>query len=64
MQDAPYRSTVLEPIGKLCSYWPEINNAVSKRHKKVSAMACMGRTTTDPCCSYSTTMLLDQRLAS
>jgi hypothetical protein len=27
---------VLEPIGKLCSYWPEINNAVSKRHKKVS----------------------------
>lgn len=33
--DAPYRATVLEPIGKLCSYWPEINNALSKRHKKL-----------------------------
>lgn len=26
---------MLEPIGKLCSYWPDINNAISKRHKKV-----------------------------
>jgi len=33
--DAPFRATVLEPIGKMCSYWPEINNAVSKRNKKL-----------------------------
>lgn len=33
--DAPFRATVLEPIGKMCSYWPEINNAISKRNKKV-----------------------------
>ncbi|ORY53983.1 putative RVS161-protein [Leucosporidium creatinivorum] len=33
--DAPYRATVLEPVGKLCSYFPEINNAISKRHKKL-----------------------------
>jgi hypothetical protein len=25
---------VLEPIGRLCSYFPEINNAISKRNKK------------------------------
>lgn len=34
--DAPYRATVLEPVGKLCSYFPEINNTISKRNKKVS----------------------------
>lgn len=34
-QDAPYRTTVLEPVGKLCSYFPEINNSLGKRHKKV-----------------------------
>ena len=36
LQDAPYRATVLEPIGKLCSYWPEVNNTISKRNKKVT----------------------------
>lgn len=34
-QDAPYRETVLEPIGKLCSYWPEVNAAITKRNNKV-----------------------------
>lgn len=34
--DAPYRATVLEPIGKLCSYYPEINKTIEKRNKKVS----------------------------
>lgn len=34
-QDAPYRATVLGPIGKLTSYWPEINAAITKRQKKV-----------------------------
>ncbi|KAL8283125.1 hypothetical protein RQP46_005903 [Phenoliferia psychrophenolica] len=33
--DAPYRATVLDPVGKLCSYWPEVNNAISKRNKKL-----------------------------
>ena len=33
--DAPFRATVLEPIGKMCSYWGEINNTISKRNKKL-----------------------------
>lgn len=33
--DAPFRATVLEPIGKMCSYWPEINRAIEKRNKKL-----------------------------
>lgn len=33
--DAPYRATVLEPIGKLCSYFPEINKTIDKRNKKL-----------------------------
>jgi len=35
--DAPFRATVLEPIGRLCSYWPEINKTIEKRNHKVSA---------------------------
>ncbi|KEI37495.1 uncharacterized protein L969DRAFT_89445 [Mixia osmundae IAM 14324] len=33
--DQPYRATVLEPIGKLCSYFPEVNNTIQKRNKKL-----------------------------
>jgi len=33
--DAPFRATVLEPIGKMCSSWPEINKAIEKRNKKL-----------------------------
>lgn len=33
--DVPYRATVLEPIGKLCSYYPAINDGISKRNKKL-----------------------------
>ncbi|TIB61684.1 hypothetical protein E3P78_02629 [Wallemia ichthyophaga] len=33
--DAPYRTTVLEPIQKLCAYFPNTNQAISKRHKKL-----------------------------
>ncbi|GAA5863405.1 hypothetical protein JCM1840_007515 [Sporobolomyces johnsonii] len=33
--DAPYRATVLDPIGKFCSYLPEVRNAISKREKKL-----------------------------
>lgn len=29
---------MLEPIGKLCSYWPEVNTVISKRHKKVRSL--------------------------
>jgi hypothetical protein len=35
LQDAPYRATVLEPIGKFAAHLPEVNNAISKRQKKV-----------------------------
>lgn len=33
--DAPYRATVLDPIGKMCSYFPEINKLIEKRGRKV-----------------------------
>lgn len=33
--DAPYRATVLEPIGKFAAHLPEVNNAISKRQKKL-----------------------------
>ena len=33
--DAPYRATVLEPIGKLNSYYPTINASIDKRNKKM-----------------------------
>jgi hypothetical protein len=35
-QDAPFRATVLEPVGKLCSYFPTVNEGIAKRNKKVS----------------------------
>ncbi|BGP13254.1 hypothetical protein JCM10213_004976 [Rhodosporidiobolus nylandii] len=33
--DAPYRATVLDPIGKFCAHLPEVGNAISKRQKKL-----------------------------
>lgn len=36
--DAPFRATVLEPVGKLCSYYPAINDAIAKRNKKVNRL--------------------------
>ncbi|SCZ92673.1 BZ3500_MvSof-1268-A1-R1_Chr5-2g08091 [Microbotryum saponariae] len=33
--DAPYRATVMDPIGKLCSHWPEVNKTIEKRNKKL-----------------------------
>jgi len=33
--DAPFRATVLEPAGKLVSYFPGANQAISKHHKKL-----------------------------
>jgi len=33
--DAPYRTTVLEPVGKMCSFFPMINETITKRDKKL-----------------------------
>jgi len=33
--DAPFRSTVLDPIGRLVSYFPEVKTAIAKREKKL-----------------------------
>jgi len=33
--DAPYRATVLDPALKMCSYFPLINESISKRNKKL-----------------------------
>ncbi|EIM81308.1 BAR-domain-containing protein [Stereum hirsutum FP-91666 SS1] len=32
--DAPYRATIMEPIGKMVSYFPIINEHIAKRNKK------------------------------
>ncbi|KAK4046432.1 BAR adaptor protein Hob3 [Microbotryomycetes sp. JL201] len=34
--DGPYRATVLDPISKLVAYWPEVNNAITKRNHKLT----------------------------
>lgn len=34
-KDAPYRTTVLEPVGKMCSFFPMINETIAKREKKM-----------------------------
>lgn len=33
--DAPFRHTVLEPVGRFCSYFTTVNGAIDKRNKKV-----------------------------
>ncbi|KAK9447697.1 uncharacterized protein V1518DRAFT_376023 [Limtongia smithiae] len=33
--DGPYRATVLEPISRFCSYFPDINDAIKKRNHKL-----------------------------
>jgi len=33
--DTPYRTTVLEPVGKMCSFFPIINETIAKREKKM-----------------------------
>ena len=34
-QDAPYRTTILDPVGKMNAYFPIVNEHISKRNKKV-----------------------------
>lgn len=36
--DTPYRTTVLDPVSKLCSYLPEVNNLIQKRSKKARVL--------------------------
>ncbi|CAJ0755408.1 10812_t:CDS:2 [Entrophospora sp. SA101] len=33
--DEPYKHTVTNPIGRFCAYFPEINEAIKKRDKKL-----------------------------
>jgi len=33
--DAPYRSTVMEPLGKMNAYFPVVNEHITKRNKKL-----------------------------
>jgi amphiphysin len=33
--DAPYRTTILEPVGKMGAYFPVINEHIAKRNKKL-----------------------------
>ncbi|KAG0227114.1 hypothetical protein B0O80DRAFT_465334 [Mortierella sp. GBAus27b] len=34
-EDAAYRSTVVEPVGRFVAYFPEINDAIRRRNKKL-----------------------------
>lgn len=34
-KDAPYRNTIMEPVGKMNAYFPIINDQINKRNKKV-----------------------------
>jgi len=33
--DAPFRTTISEPLGKMCSYFPVVNDHINKRNKKL-----------------------------
>ncbi|GJJ06365.1 hypothetical protein Clacol_000556 [Clathrus columnatus] len=33
--EAPYRTTIQEPVGKMCAYFSAVNDTISKRNKKV-----------------------------
>lgn len=33
--DGPYRATVLEPVGKMCHYFTNVNAAIDKRNHKL-----------------------------
>lgn len=35
VQDEVFRTTVLEPFGRFCSYFPEVNEAIKRRQKKL-----------------------------
>ncbi|KAG5733667.1 Protein hob3 [Termitomyces sp. T112] len=33
--DVPYRTAISEPLGKMCAYFPVVNEHISKRNKKM-----------------------------
>ncbi|KAJ7682705.1 hypothetical protein DFH06DRAFT_1278238 [Mycena polygramma] len=33
--DGPYRTTISEPLGKMCAYFPVVNEHIAKRNKKL-----------------------------
>jgi len=35
-QDGPFRTTISEPLGKMCAYFPVVNEHITKRNKKVN----------------------------
>jgi len=35
LQDVPFRTTTSEPLGKMCAYFPVVNEHIAKRNKKV-----------------------------
>jgi hypothetical protein len=35
IQDGPYRTTIMEPLGKMNAYFPIINEHIAKRSKKM-----------------------------
>lgn len=35
LQDKAFRTAVLEPLARFCSYFPEVNEAVKRRQKKL-----------------------------
>ena len=35
LQEQAFRHTVLEPVGKMAAYFPNINTLIEKRNKKV-----------------------------
>jgi hypothetical protein len=35
LQDVPFRTTISEPLGKMCAYFPVVNEHIAKRNKKV-----------------------------
>ena len=36
LQDGPFRTTISEPMGKMCAYFPIVNEHIAKRNKKVT----------------------------
>jgi len=37
-QDGPFRTTISEPLGKMCAYFPVVNEHITKRNKKVNEL--------------------------
>jgi bridging integrator 3 len=46
VQDVPFRTTILEPLGKMNAYFPVINEHIAKRAKKVCHLPYQSDSTT------------------